>query len=238
MRTIFLLAAVACSGCAHIPLDPLCRGRPGGTCSTTTSLACAYDSDCPKGESCAWTQAFARLVDNGNGTVTDRRTCLQWEKKTGTINVAVFCTSASNCPDPRDVNNEYTWSAAPQGTNFDGLVATLFLSQLNSTALAGHTDWRLPTSAGLGIPTTGNDPELESIADPAACPQPAPPGFSPPCIDPIFGPTYPSTYWSSSTVASNPRFAWEVEFKYSGSASGGLKSYSVVRAVRGAPGVP
>jgi len=65
-------------------------------------------------------------------------------------------------------DNEYTWSAAPQGTNFDGLVATLFLSQLNRTAFAGHTDWRLPTSAGLGIPTTGNDPELESIADPAA----------------------------------------------------------------------
>ncbi len=120
------------------------------------------------------------------------------------------------------------------GTSFDGLVATLFLSRLNGAAFAGHTDWRLPTSAGLG--TTGNHPELESIVDLAACPQPVPLGLSPPCIDPIFGPSYPSTYWSASTVVSNAAYAWSVEFKYSGSASGGRKSgQSVVRAVRGGP---
>ena len=55
-------------------------------------------------------------TDNGNGTVTDNRTGLTWEKKT-TANVTV----------------NYTWTGA-----LDYVVA------LNANSFGGHSDWRLP----------------------------------------------------------------------------------------------
>jgi hypothetical protein len=68
-------------------------------------------------------QAGATLdyTDNGDGTITDNDTGLQWEKKSddGTIH---------------DKDNTYTWEDA-----FAVHVATL-----NAEEFAGHTDWRLP----------------------------------------------------------------------------------------------
>jgi len=221
---------------------PLCHGRPGGTCSASTSLSCAYDQDCPTSETCVWAQPLPRFVDNGNGTVTDRRTCLQWEKKTGTVGQRVDCVVPTDCPDPHDVSNHYSWAAPPiiaqpSPPPFNGTASTMFLAQLNGAAFAGHTDWRLPTSGGLG--TTGNDPELESILDPTQCPQPPPPNtVGPACIDPIFGPTYPSIYWSSSSVISRLEYAWFVTFGNPIDVSAGYKGSDLVRAVRGGPGVP
>ncbi len=54
--------------------------------------------------------------------------------------------------------------------------------------LGGHADWRIPASA-----------ELQTIVD---C------GLGPPCIDPIFGPTQDSVYWSSTTDAYDSNRAW------------------------------
>lgn len=91
-----------------------------------------------------------------------------------------------------------------------------WVDQLNAANFAGHADWRLPTSQGpLGL-QTGDAPELESIID-----------FPPvgdfcsggACIDPIFGPTRPRpnvppgrTYWSASTISSQPGYASSVDF--------------------------
>ena len=75
-----------------------------------------------------------RFQDNGDGTVTDWLTGLQWEKKTndGTIH---------------DKDNLYMWSS---GTQANSAAFTTFLRTLNSNScFAGHCNWRLPTFAEL-----------------------------------------------------------------------------------------
>ena len=54
-----------------------------------------------------------------------------------------------------------------------------------------YHDWRIPNIA-----------ELRTIVD---CTKPN-------CLDPIFGATQASYYWSSTTVAFNPGLAWSVVF--------------------------
>ena len=148
-----------------------------------------------------------QYVDNGDGTVTDNRTALMWEKKTGTEFVPAV-------GDVHDVNNFYTWTAA---SPFDatGTLFTDFLQQLNGlssttaigTCFAGHCDWR--------IPSIGEQRSL--LAAPFPCG-----GGNPQCIDQaIFGPTKPTMYWSSSSMAGNPSGTWGIYFGsgFVGSAS-------------------
>jgi hypothetical protein len=165
-----------------------------------------------------------RFLDNGDGTVTDTQTGLQWEQKTTVVG------SGNNPADPHDVDNTYTWSIVLAGEVPDGTLFTDFLHQLNScstndgTALidagfAGHCDWRLPTIQ-----------ELKTIVDLTApgC------GIGSPCIDPVFGPTVPFHSWSGTTRASNPADAWTVLFNV-GSTDTEFKSNGnalPVRAVR------
>ena len=153
-----------------------------------------------------------RFVDNGDGTVCDHQTGLMWEQKDGVSDGTV------DLNNPRDVDNIYSWSIS--GGPPDGTAYTDFLARLNGTIantnpseqLGGHRDWRLPTSA-----------ELQTILD---C------SFSP-CIDPTFGPTAATFYWSSTSLASNPLNAW-VAFFFDGGVLNGNKSIDTrVRAVRG-----
>jgi hypothetical protein len=83
----------------------------------------------------------ARFVDNGNGTITDNLSTLQWEQKTDDATV-------------HDKDNFHTWSAS--GTAADGTAFTNLLATINGAGFAGQYDWRLPTLA-----------ELLSIAQPA-----------------------------------------------------------------------
>jgi hypothetical protein len=134
--------------------------------------------------------------DNGDGTVTDNQTGLQWEKKTNS-----------------NVSDTYTWSStgtAPDGTLFTSFLATMNcqISVDGSCGLAGHYDWRIPNIA-----------ELKTIVDPGA----AGCGSGSPCIDPIFGPTAVSHYWSSSSDAGGPADVWHVFF-IDGSTSSGSKT--------------
>src|SRR6185503_11063420 len=96
---------------------------------------------------CASPGYETRLVDNGDGTVTDNQTRLQWEKKVGNTcdaggNAGASCTVASECPGgtcscsgPHCVNNTYSWCADAE-TNFvcdngnipDGTAFTNFLN--------------------------------------------------------------------------------------------------------------
>ena len=146
--------------------------------------------------------AASGFIDNLDGTVCDCTRNLMWEKKTGTVRDFadfVICTSTTDCPDPRDVNNTYSWSSS--GQDPDGTVYTVFLAQLNDAAgsgagcFAGHCDWRLP-EAGDNAAVK----ELETILDftKGICG-----GGIGACINPIFGPTSEDNYWSSTTLGSN-----------------------------------
>ena len=81
-------------------------------------------------------------TDNGNGTVTDNRTRLTWEKKTD-ANVAT----------------NYTWSGALD-----------YVAALNASHFAGHSDWRLPNIKELlSIVDYGrSNPSIDPIFGPTA----------------------------------------------------------------------
>jgi hypothetical protein len=147
-----------------------------------------------------------RFKDNGDGTVTDRLTQLQWEKKTHDATV-------------HDMDDLYSWSAGGEGfAAADGTAFTSFLATLNNDGcFVGQCDWRLPTIY-----------ELQTILlDGYPC-------ATSPCIDQtIFGPTAADYYWSATALATDPTDAWNVFFDpgYVGYSHTGSSYY--VRAVRG-----
>ena len=172
---------------------------------TVTKLVCAPAVPSP------------RFVDNGDGTVTDRQTRLQWEKKTGIVG------DPNNPNDSHNVNNTYTWGSFPDAHK-DGTAYTDFLSTLNlclgetpGGGFAGHCDWRVPTVA-----------ELQTILA-------GPPCGTSPCIDPVFGATRPSTYWSSNVGFSPSAFAFAVSFDNGSVLTQGPDLPLFVRGVRGGP---
>jgi hypothetical protein len=147
-----------------------------------------------------------RFEDTGDGTVTDRFTELQWEKKTHDATV-------------HDVDNLYSSSAGGDGfAAADGTAFTSFLATLNSGGcFAGQCDWRMPTIY-----------ELQTIVLQAY------PCATIPCIDQtVFGPTAADYYWSATPLATDPTNAWNVFFNagYAGYSHTGSSYY--VRAVRG-----
>ena len=136
-----------------------------------------------------------RYGDNGDGTVTDYDTGLQWEKKV---------SPGGGATDPHDVDNRYDWTIAAFEATPDGEAFTDFLGKLNNctggtgfniAGFAFHCDWRLPTLA-----------ELQAIF------QGAFPCTTSPCIDPIFGPTGAGAYWSATTFNGNSDNAWVADF--------------------------
>jgi hypothetical protein len=153
--TFFILARVAGAD--------TCTGKPDGTtCDAGTdsahTLTCSGEVCGP----CTSSSATPQFVDNGDGTITDRQTCLVWEKK-------------DNAGGIHDFNAVYPWSAT--GSAPDGGAFTVFIAGLNSAAFAGHRDWRLPTSAN-----SGQAPEVESTVDTNVpdC------GSGAPCVPPAF----------------------------------------------------
>jgi hypothetical protein len=174
----------------------------------------------------------ARYVDSGDGTVTDNETKLMWEQKTGVPDYAG--TNIVDFVDVHDVNNYYHWSVPPvalsdpirmdaSGDLYSGFLARLnnLVVGANTSCFAGYCDWRIPE---IG--------ELRSLA-----PTPYPGCGVSPCIDPIFGPTFGVNghYWSSTSLVSNPVYAWTTYFN-DGSVGASVRktSISFARAVRDA----
>jgi len=166
-----------------------------------------------------------RYQINGDGTVTDYDTGLQWEQKTNDGGV-------------HDRKNRYTWNTTSGGTTPDGTVFTDFFGMLDNGAsagltagvttisgcFAGHCDWRLPSLV-----------ELETIVDPST---PGCRSVGVACMDQTtFGPTPTRpravVYWSATTFADFPSGAWFVIFDQGGGANVGNKhDANYVRAVR------
>jgi hypothetical protein len=159
-----------------------------------------------------------RYQDNNDGTVSDLKTGLTWEKK------------ITNPGSVHSVDNTYTWSES--GSFPDGTIFSSFQFALNGFSsdgvtteqcFANHCDWRLPTVE-----------ELSGIvwAQRPAC------GPSLACINSDLGPTSPGSYWSASTYLIDFRNAWTVSF------GGGLvvavakTGSTYVRAVRDGVSVP
>lgn len=153
-------------------------------------------------------------VDNGDGTITDTRTGLMWEKKSDDGSV-------------HDRDDYYTWSTGSPYLN-DGTAFSTFLPALNTPpCFAGHCDWRLP-----------NINELESIrnlnfVNPAVSAEFYNSGCPSGCTVLTCSCTSTSLYWSSSTFTRFSSDAWGVSFA-DGAVVNGLKvTGAYVRAVRG-----
>ena len=147
--------------------------------------------------------ATLSYVDNGDGTIKDKVTDLTWEKKSDDGTI-------------HDKDTTYTWDNA----------FAVHVADLNAMSFAGHTDWRLP-----------NMKELQSIVDWE---------MVTPAVDPVFDTdcaasctvlicscTPASGYWSSSTDAGTPTFAWGVDFNAGSVLNPGKSDSLLVRAVRG-----
>ena len=177
----------------------------------TTSYGAGSDGDLQKG-------AARSFTDNGDGTITDNTTGLMWEKKSrdGLIH---------------DFGNTYTWSGVSYYFDtdiMDGTITSTFLATLNSgSGFAGHTDWRIPNLNELLtlVEYQNQIPAVDSVFNTNCVPS---------CTVTTCSCTQPNTYWSSTTHAGPPEYAWSVDFYY-GLASFDFKSSNlhVVRAVRG-----
>ena len=123
---------VRIDGCSDVA-----TGMPGT--GQTTIYAAGDDGDVRAGGLLSYT-------DNGDGTVTDNRSGLTWEKKTDA-----------------NVNDNYTW-----------LDAFAYIAELNGmnggAGFAGHNDWRLPNIKELlSIVDFGrSNPSIDPIFGPTA----------------------------------------------------------------------
>lgn len=157
-----------------------------------------------------------RFRENGDGTVSDLRTGLMWEKK------------CRDCDSLHDVRLRFRWSGfANKRTIWDWLDE---VNRENGSGFAGHSDWRIP-----------NIKELVTLvdygrSDPAAFDvfRAAPEGGEcTPVDDVACSTTANGGYWSSTTFSDFPAHALTVDFAV-GFVDDRIKTLPrYVRAVRG-----
>jgi len=129
-------------------------------------------------------QSYTSLA--GGIMVQDNVTGLIWEVKQDK-------DDTPNYTNPHDADNTYTWYDGSSGYPGEGTDTLDFIAALNSSRFGGYSDWRLPTIM-----------ELSFLVDRDRC-------------DPSINTTYfPNTvsyrYWSSTTNADYPIYAWLVYF--------------------------
>ena len=132
-------------------------------------------------------------TDNGDGTITDNKTGLMWEKLSadGTIH---------------DYGTSYTWYTA----------FTRRSTTLNSGSFAGHTDWRLPNINELqSIANYGtSSPAVDAVFNTSCAAS---------CTVTTCSCTQSGLYWSSTTYQFDPSHAWLVYFNATASRSSPVK---------------
>ncbi len=143
-------------------------------------------------------------VDNGDGTITDANTGLMWEK-------------LSDDGSIHDKDNTYTFIQS---------IDTRLGSLNGAGGFAGYTDWRAP-----------NRRELESIVNLQNVNPAVSAAFNTGCVASCTVLTCSCTvslyYWSSSTYANFPTYAWLVDFGDGYVLADGKTGSYYVRAVRG-----
>lgn len=117
------------------------------------------------------------------------------DKKTwGLIGVTLLamqaCATGFSNDSLTSPKNELTWQRRDDGIGRNWPDA---LSYCENLVLAGYSDWRLPDIKELAFLT--DDSRHTPAIDPAAFPE-----------------TKTAGYWSSTSLADNPKFAWFVYF--------------------------
>lgn len=144
------------------------------------------------------------FVDNGNGTITDLRTTLTWEK-------------LSNDNSLHDYDNfSYLWAGAFQK-----------IEDLNEMNFGGYSDWRVPHIREIASladfsaynPAVPIEFHNNCIAG---------------CSVLECSCTLANDYWSSTTYEQAAQTAWHIDARTGETAPTGTKTtYKYVRAVRG-----
>ena len=145
--------------------------------------------------------------------VQDNNTGLIWEGKPTTDTRAATLTYTNY----DDVGSAQTYNGStyvnPTQTDIDATTNSIgYKNSVNTSALCGYTDWRLPTKDELlGIVASSGSPKIDTT---------------------WFLNTQPSPYWSSSPSVSNSYKASNVYF-YSGNVGNSNRgNYGLVRLVR------
>jgi hypothetical protein len=235
----------------------------GGMCPTNGDQATQQVELRAKANRTAWElSGQPRFADNGNGTITDRRSGLTWEKK-------VKLDSTQDVINPQDADNYYPWAGqcsvsfnycqptaaaaalctaqsedGASGCNECGggegtcdtfsTLPTLWMLAVdaNMASFGGYTDWRLPTRE-----------ELISIVDYTvttygqmtyAAFHGTSCGAS--CTDvtnPLCSCTIGGIYLTASSVAPNPVSIWGVTFFGGLVTEWGKSNPGYARLVRG-----
>ncbi len=167
----------------------VCRHSQPLKTGQTTPYGTGSDGDLQAGNARSYT-------DNGDGTITDNKTGLMWEKKDQSGGI-------------HDWNNLYKWCGASCGSTYvmDGTITTTFLAGLNAgTGFADHTDWRIPNLNELAtLVNYGNSNPAVDVAFNTNC--------APGCTVLTCSCTNSSPnlfYWSSTTDAN--QYAWFMDF--------------------------
>jgi hypothetical protein len=175
-----------CTSTAAKTLSPTQDGMVGRDAIAATDLGAGTDGKL----------GFSFTLVDGGACVQDNVTGLMWESKTA---------AGLHAGSSRFTN---------RGNNIVGDAST-FVTAVNTAALCGFNDWRLPTVD-----------ELQSIVDYGVA-------FPGPTIDTIWFPnTQSDVFWSSSPYVGSAVDAWYVYF-YNGFVVDGPRiSYGYVRLVR------
>ena len=186
-----------------------CQAAPQGQRLKTGQTLCYDESGtvipcAGTGQDGEFQKGLARsYTDNGNGTITDNRTGLMWEK-------------LSDDGSIHDKDTTYTWTTA----------VTTKVAALNSGSFGGFTDWRLPNRAELEslVNLGAVSPSVFSAFNTSCAAS---------CTVLTCSCTQSGTCWSSSTYQINPPLAWGVVFTDGNVFAGNKSSSTYVRGVRG-----
>jgi hypothetical protein len=214
--------------CVH-PTNRLCEASPGDC--NLARMAFSYCED----PSHACLVTLDGVLDEKNPTCSEAHCGVAVPTTTSTspatTTTTSTTTSTSSTSTSTSTSTEGCGTTCPSGEECyverGGIaITTIFdwVNQLNAENFAGHSDWRVPTEAGFNSSGTR---ELASILQ-----QPC---VGTPCIDPIFGPTIGTGYWSRTSNEMRFVEGWFLNF-FDGGVGNLLKREALfTRAVRGGP---